>query len=157
MAEDINIDIDDFTPETFKHIIDFVGEDAQHEVDTSWLRKYDRGTMDMIARWRATMDACKSLESDKFAEDDEESALRHALSTAYASTDVLSVISRSDDLTTLFMVVLVTSAHAYEFGVRDAYEQRLSPDAMKRLAQSVDRGDAKREAMLEFHKEVQQL
>ena len=123
-------------------------------IDTSWLDEYG---MDAISRWEefCLYKVFRFAAKEGWSQDQGE-LLLYAKSIARARSRVLAACRKEEFVELSSMLHLVTE-EAYERGVRDAVEERLSSKSIRRFAQRADAGDQRFEAMMEFSDSLQDL
>ena len=126
------------------------------KVDTSWLTEFDLGLLlgvECLAM-RETM----SIPGDEgiLGEETDEFFYAKGISSALARF-LYAARDTGDQDYNLFVLLLALSQQAYNYGVRDAVEGRLSKTLQHSVAQRVGRADEKFEKLMAFHDEISGL
>lgn len=148
---------DNATPPFMRNIDRVIDDLVGTTVDLSWLADYDLDMIDAVEAF-AMREAYKYnyVKGDGTYQNEDDALLNAgALGRSIANVCAASRRKHAAD-EPLFVLLYGVANLAYEHGVRDGYDGRLSNGCARRITKDLDRSDEKHEAMREFLDDVRE-
>ena len=148
---------DNATPPFMRNIDRVIDDLVGTTVDLSWLADYDLDMIDAVEAF-AMREAYKyNYVNGDGTYQNEDDALLNAGALGRSIANVCAASRRKHAADEPLFVLLYGVANlAYEHGVRDGYDGRLSSGCARRITKDLDRSDEKHEAMREFLDDVRE-
>ena len=132
-----------------------MGHVGSTNVDLGWLEDYDLDMIDGIGSF-VQYEACKQeifVKDSPFESVEDLAVYGNGVSISF--WDAFSVLrSQCKEPTNLFLILLLLSDLAYKNGARDAFEGRLSTEALRKLAEKRAAADRGRQARKDFFDDI---
>lgn len=148
---------DNTTPPFMRYMGKVIDDLVGTTVDLSCLADYDLDMIDAVEAFSAH-EAYKSnyLKGDGSYQNEDDALLcAEALGRSIANVCAASRRKHAAD-EPLFVLLYGVASLAYERGVRDGFDGRLSSSCARRITKALDRSDEKHEAMREFLDDVRE-
>ena len=148
---------DNTTPPCMRYMGKVIDDLVGTTVDLTCLADYDLDMIDAVEAF-AAHEAYKThyLKGDGTYQNEDDALLNaEAMGRSIANVCAASRRKHAAD-EPLFVLLYGVANLAYEHGVRDGYDGRLSSDCARRITKDLDRSDEKHEAMREFLDDVRE-
>lgn len=130
---------------------------AANTVNLDWIKHCDLDTIDALEAIAAHEAKQLLLDNEEVSFTEENDLYVYALGIARSVSEIFNAMRHNKPEQELFVLLFHTAKLAYEVGLRDASEGRLSEGCVRQVAKVRDEADSKHDAMREFHEDIRAL